>query len=223
MLTKIQANVINICILHVQIVNNLFSHTVNTCILFSYCIIPSIWFYSCCICDHTIIFKVKVFTLTICILIIIWPFEFESINFSSPDLTTCWTPLRCDPPDLINSVSLDVHVRPREKKKVENNVCKYTWRLHGCSPSLWGSIFTQKRRKQDNMLSGCHCATVCGRGASCIQVGGGGKQLFLCLAFIIHAHGHGRLHHGYCNFCSKQFGFWHPDRMWQTVYFSLQF
>lgn len=46
------------------------------------------------------------------------------------------------------------------------------------------SSITQMRRKQDDVSSRCHCATVRGRGASYIQVGGGGKQLFVCSAFV---------------------------------------
>lgn len=84
----------------------------------------------------------------------------------------------------------------REKKTRQQKIViyvKYTWQLHGCSRQLWGSFITRKRGKQDDMSSRCHRATVCGRRASRIQVGGGGKTT-LC-AF------------GFCHSCSWTGGF----------------
>ena len=57
------------------------------------------------------------------------------------------------------------------------------------SPRSEGISSPRRERKQDDMSSGCQRVTVCGRRASCIQVGVGGKQLFVCSAFVVHAHG----------------------------------
>lgn len=56
------------------------------------------------------------------------PHEFESVSSfkqaPSPDVTTCRTPLRRNPLDLLSSSSLDDNVRPRgggRKKKKETD------------------------------------------------------------------------------------------------------
>lgn len=83
---------------------------------------------------------------------------------------------------------------------------------------LTRSVGVSTRRREGNRMTCHHAVTVCVRGASCIQVGGGGKQLFVHSAFVIHVHGHGWLHHGECNCCSKQFGSWRPDRVAVNTY-----
>lgn len=47
------------------------------------------------------------------------------------------------------------------------------------------SNIMQKRRKQDEVSSCCHCATLCGRGSPQIQVGGGGETTVYVFGFCL--------------------------------------
>lgn len=108
------------------------------------------------------------------------------------------------------------------KKKVENNVCKYTWRLHVCSPPCSEGVSSPIRER--NRTTCRHAVNVpqyVGEGLHVYTLGLVGSSLFVCSAFFIHAHRHGWLHHRLCNYYRKEFGLWCPDGMWQAVYFSL--
>lgn len=86
-------------------------------------------------------------------------------------------------------VMSDLEKQRKRRKKVENNVCKYTWRLHGCFHPLLGSIFMQKRRKQEDMSSCCHCTTAMWReGLHVHKLGGVMGNNCFCVRLLSYMH-----------------------------------